>query len=40
MALIVVVVAFALITEYVLLHPLRDRLERWREAGLPWGVKR
>ncbi len=40
MALIVVVVAFALITEYVLLHPLRDRLERWRDAGLPWGVKR
>jgi NitT/TauT family transport system permease protein len=40
MALIVVVVVFALITEYVFLHPLRDRLERWREAGLPWGVKR
>ena len=40
MALIVVVVVFALVTEYVLLHPLRDRLERWREAGLPWGVKR
>ena len=40
MALIVAVVAFALITEYVLLQPVRDRLERWREAGLPWGVKR
>lgn len=40
MALIVAVVAFALITEYVILHPIRDRLERWREAGLPWGVKR
>lgn len=40
MALIVAVVGFALITEYVLLHPLRDRLESWREAGLPWGVKR
>lgn len=40
MALIVVVVAFALITEYCFLNPLRDRLERWREAGLPWGVKR
>lgn len=40
MALIVAVVAFALITEYLLLHPIRDRLERWREAGLPWGVKR
>lgn len=40
MALIVAVVAFALVTEYVFLHPLRDRLERWREAGLPWGVKR
>lgn len=40
MALIVAVVVFALVTEYVLLHPLRDRLERWREAGLPWGIKR
>lgn len=40
MALIVAVVIFALITEYALLHPLRDWLERWREAGLPWGVKR
>jgi NitT/TauT family transport system permease protein len=40
MALIVVVVAFALFSEYVLLQPVRDRLERWREAGLPWGVKR
>ncbi len=40
MALIVAVVGFALMTEYVLLHPLRDRLESWREAGLPWGVKR
>lgn len=39
-ALIVAVVAFALFTEYVLLQPLRDWLERWREAGLPWGVKR
>lgn len=40
MALIVAVVAFALFTEYILLQPLRDRLERWREAGLPWGIKR
>lgn len=40
MALIVVTVAFALFTEYLLLHPIRDRLENWREAGLPWGIKR
>jgi NitT/TauT family transport system permease protein len=40
MALIVAVVVFALVTEYVFLQPLRDWLERWREAGLPWGVKR
>ncbi|MGD9845246.1 MAG: ABC transporter permease [Variibacter sp.] len=40
MALIVVVVIFALATEYVLLQPIRDHLERWREAGRPWGVKR
>jgi NitT/TauT family transport system permease protein len=40
MALIVVVVIVALATEYVLLQPVRDHLERWREAGRPWGVKR
>ncbi len=39
MALIVVVVGFALFTEFALIQPLRDRLERWRDAGLPWGVK-
>ena len=40
MALIVVVVTFALVSEYAILQPLRDRLERWREAGLPWGIRR
>ncbi|MCA6105870.1 ABC transporter permease subunit [Bradyrhizobium sp. CNPSo 4026] len=40
MALIVAVVACVLATEYLLIHPLRDWLGRWREAGLPWGVKR
>lgn len=40
MALIVTTVIFALFTEYVLLDPIRDRLEKWREAGVPWGVKR
>lgn len=40
MALIVLVVAFALFSEYALLHPVRDRLERWRNAGQPWGIKR
>jgi NitT/TauT family transport system permease protein len=40
MALIVAVVGFALVTEYALLQPVRDRLEAWREAGRPWGVKR
>jgi NitT/TauT family transport system permease protein len=40
MALIVMVVAFALLSEYALLHPIRDRLEQWRNAGQPWGIKR
>ena len=39
-AWIVVVVAFALLTDYGVLHPIRDAIERWRSAGLPWGVKR
>lgn len=40
MALIVAAVAFALVTEYGLIQPVRDRLEAWRQAGQPWGVKR
>lgn len=40
MALIVIIVAFALLSEYALLHPIRDRLEQWRHAGQPWGIKR
>ncbi|MFD2249463.1 NitT/TauT family transport system permease protein [Pseudochelatococcus lubricantis] len=39
-AWILLVVAFALITEYGMLNPLREMTERWRSAGLPWGVKR
>lgn len=34
------VVVFALATDYGVLQPLREGLERWRSAGLPWGVKR
>ncbi len=40
MAWILLVVIFALFTEYVLLQPVREGLERWRAAGVPWGVKR
>lgn len=40
MAWILLVVIFALVTEYVLLQPIREGLERWRAAGIPWGVKR
>jgi NitT/TauT family transport system permease protein len=39
-AIVLVTVGFALFTEYALIQPVRDRLEQWREAGLPWGVKR
>jgi NitT/TauT family transport system permease protein len=39
-AWIVITVGFALISDYAVLHPLREALERWRSAGLPWGVKR
>lgn len=37
---IVVVVIFALISDYAILHPAREAIERWRSAGLPWGVRR
>lgn len=40
MAWILLVVIFALMTEYLLLQPVREALERWRAAGIPWGVKR
>ncbi len=39
-AIVLVTVGFALLTEYALLQPIRNRLEQWREAGQPWGVKR
>ena len=39
-AIVLVTVGFALFSEYALLQPIRDRLEQWREAGRPWGVKR
>jgi len=40
MAWVVLVVMLLLAVEYGVLHPLREALERWRAAGLPWGVKR
>ncbi|WP_322997410.1 ABC transporter permease [Castellaniella sp.] len=40
MAWIMLVVGFAMLSEYGLLNPLREMTERWRSAGLPWGVKR
>jgi len=39
-AWIVVTVIFALISDFGILHPLREAVERWRSASLPWGVKR
>ena len=39
-AWLTITVALALLTDYGLLHLLREALERWRAAGLPWGVKR
>lgn len=37
---IVIVVVFALVSDYGVLHPIREAVQRWRSAGLPWGVKR
>jgi NitT/TauT family transport system permease protein len=39
-AWILITVGFALVSDYGILHPLREAVERWRGAGLPWGVKR
>ncbi len=40
MAWVVIAVMLVLLFDFGVLHPLRDQLERWRDAGLPWGVKR
>lgn len=40
MAWIMLVVGFAMLSEYGVLNPLREMTERWRSAGQPWGVKR
>ena len=40
LAWIMIAVASLLIVEYVLIHPVRSELERWRAAALPWGLKR
>ncbi|UXN03605.1 ABC transporter permease [Bartonella sp. HY406] len=39
-AVIMVVVIFALITEFGIIHPIRELLENWRHADEPWGVKK
>lgn len=39
-ALILVVVIFALITEFGVIHPIRELLESWRHADEPWGIKK
>jgi len=39
-AWLAITVVLALATDYGLLHVVREAAERWRSAGLPWGVKR
>lgn len=39
-AWLAITVALALATDYGVLHLMREAMERWRSAGLPWGVKR
>lgn len=40
LAWILISVAALLAVEFGLIHPVRDHLERWREAARPWGLKR
>lgn len=39
-AWLAITVMLALATDYGVLHLAREAAERWRSAGLPWGVKR
>ncbi len=39
-AWLAITVILALATDYGVLHVVREAAERWRSAGLPWGVKR
>lgn len=39
-AWVVIIVAVIFMVEYGFVQPVRAELERWREAGRPWGVRR
>ena len=39
-AIIMIIVCFALITEFGIIHPIREFFESWRHASEPWGVKK
>jgi NitT/TauT family transport system permease protein len=40
LAWVLIAVGGLILAEYLLVHPIRAELERWRDAGRPWGVKR
>lgn len=40
LAWVLIAVGGLITVEYLLVHPVRAEVERWREASRPWGVKR
>lgn len=40
LAWVMIAVSALIAIEYVLVHPIRSEVERWRDAERPWGVKR
>jgi len=40
LAWVTVAVALLIAVEYVLIHPVKAEIDRWRHAAQPWGVRR
>lgn len=40
LAWVVIAVGLLILVEYLLIHPVKGEIDRWRRAAQPWGIKR
>lgn len=40
LAWVVIAVSLLILVEYLLIHPAKGEIDRWRRAAQPWGIKR
>jgi NitT/TauT family transport system permease protein len=40
LAWVVIAVSLLILVEYLLIHPVKGEIDRWRRAAQPWGIKR